>query len=124
VLGLVGALTLASAMSLSVVERTREFGVMQTIGATPGRVIWVVVAEALFVGALSYVASVALALLLSWQIGARFGATLFGGPLPLVVSPVAMVASLAVALLGSAAASALPARSASRLTIRETLAHV
>jgi putative ABC transport system permease protein len=39
VLGVVGALTLASAMSLSVVERTREFGVMQTIGATPGRVV-------------------------------------------------------------------------------------
>jgi putative ABC transport system permease protein len=123
VLGVVGALTLASTMSPSVVERTREFGVMQTIGATPARVIWVVVSEALFVGSLSWLAAVALALLLSSLVGARLGGTLFGGPLPLVVSPVALLAWLAVALVGSAAASAFPARAASRLTIRETLAY-
>src|SRR5262249_27264780 len=50
VMGLVGTLALASAVSLSVVERTREFGVMQTLGATPARVMWVVAAEALFIG--------------------------------------------------------------------------
>jgi len=123
VLGIVGALTLASAMSLSVVERTREFGVMQALGATPARVIWVVVAEALFIGGASGLAAVALALLLSSLVGALVGSTIFGAPLPLVVSPVAVLAWLAVALLGSAAASAFPARAASRLTIRETLAY-
>jgi len=123
VLGIVGALTLASTMSLSVVERTREFGVMQTLGATPARVIWVVVSEALFVGGLSWLAAVVLALLLSSAIGAGIGSALFGGPLPLVLSPVALAAWLVVVLLGSAGASALPARSASRLTIRETLAY-
>jgi putative ABC transport system permease protein len=123
VLGVVGALTLASTMSLSVIERTREFGVMQTIGATPARVIWVVVSEALFVGGLSWLGAVALAMLLSSLVGARIGGALFGGPLPLVMSPVALAAWLAVALLGSALAAALPARAASRLTIRETLAY-
>jgi putative ABC transport system permease protein len=123
VLGVVGALTLASAMTLSVVERTRELGVMQTIGATPARVIWVVVSEALFVGGLSWLAAVVLALLLSSAIGAGIGSALFGAPLPLVLSPVALAAWLVVVLLGSAGASALPARTASRLTIRETLAY-
>jgi putative ABC transport system permease protein len=123
VLGVVGALALASAMSLSVVERTREFGVMQTLGATPARVIWVVVAEALAIGALSWLAAVALALLLSSLVGARVGSALFGAPLPLVVSLVALLAWLAVVLVGSAAASAVPARAAARLTIRETLAY-
>jgi putative ABC transport system permease protein len=123
VLGIVGALALASAISLSVVERTREFGVMQAIGATPARVIWVVVAEALFIGGASWLAAVALAVLLSSLVGGLVGSTLFGAPLPLVVSPVALPAWLAVALLGSAAAGALPARAASRLTIRETLAY-
>ncbi|GIW07545.1 MAG: hypothetical protein KatS3mg060_2350 [Dehalococcoidia bacterium] len=123
VLGVVGALSLASAMSLSVVERTREFGVMQTLGATPARVIWVVVAEALLTGALSWLAAVALAVLLSALVGTLVGGAIFGAPLPLVVSPLALLAWLAVALLGSAAASAFPARAASRLTIRETLAY-
>jgi putative ABC transport system permease protein len=123
VLGVVGALTLASAMSLSVVERTREFGVMQALGATPARVIGVVVAEAMFIGGSSWLAAVALAVLLSSLVGAFVGSAIFGAPLPLVVSPVALAAWLAVALLGSAAASAFPARAASRLTIRETLAY-
>jgi putative ABC transport system permease protein len=123
VLGLVGAFTLASAMSLSVVERTREFGVMQTLGATPARVIWVVVAEALFVGALSWLAAVALSLLLSSLIGALVGSAIFGGPLSLVVVPLGLLVWLAIALLGSAAAGAFPAGAASRLTIRQTLAY-
>jgi putative ABC transport system permease protein len=123
VLGVVGALALASAISLSVVERTREFGVMQTIGATPARVIWVVVAEALFIGGASWLAAVALALALSSLVGGLVGSGIFGAPLPLVLSPFALPAWLAVALLGSAAAGAVPARAASRLTIRETLAY-
>jgi putative ABC transport system permease protein len=123
VLGVVGALTLASAMSLSVVERTREFGVMQTLGATPARVIWIVVAEALFVGAVSWLAALVMAALLSALLGSLIGSVIFGAPLALVVAPAGVAAWLAVSLLGSAAASAFPAAAASRLTIRETLAY-
>ncbi len=121
-LGLVGALALASALGLGVVERTREFGVMQTLGATPARVIWVVVAEALFVGLSSWLAAVALAAPLSLMIGNAVGVLVFGAPLSLAVSLPALLVWLAVALLGSAAAGALPARAASRLTIRDALA--
>jgi putative ABC transport system permease protein len=121
-LGLVGALALASALGLGVVERTREFGVMQTLGATPSRVIWVVVAEALFVGLSSWLAAVALAAPLSLVIGDAVGVLVFGAPLPLVVSLPALLVWLAVALLGSAAAGALPARATSRLTVRDALA--
>jgi putative ABC transport system permease protein len=123
VLGVVGALTLASAMSLSVVERTREFGVMQTIGATPARVVWVVVAEGLAIGGLSWLGAFALSLLLSSLVGGLVGSALFGVPLPVVVAPLAPPAWLVVALVGSAAASALPTRAAARRTIRETLAY-
>ncbi|MBI3970057.1 MAG: ABC transporter permease [Chloroflexi bacterium] len=123
VMGAVGTITLASAMSTSVVERTREFGVMQTLGATPARVTSIVVAEAVFIGALSWIGAVALAAALSSLVGALIGAWIYGAPLPLVVSPVAALAWLAIALLGSAAASAYPASAAARLTIRETLAY-
>src|SRR5262249_12130674 len=110
VLGVVGALTLASAMSLSVVERTREFGVMQALGATRAGGIWGGGAEALFIGGASWVAAVALALVLSSLVGTLVGSAIFGARLPLVVSPVALLAWLAVALLGSALAAAFPAR--------------
>ena len=49
---------------------------------------------------------------------------LFNVPLPLVSTPLTMLIWLAVVLIGSAVASAVPAWRASRLTIRETLAYV
>jgi putative ABC transport system permease protein len=96
---------------------------MQTLGATPARVVWVVVAEALFVGALSWLAAVGLSLLLSFLLGALVGSAIFGGPLALVVVPIGLLVWLGIALVGSAAAGAFPAGAASRLTIRETLAY-
>jgi ABC-type antimicrobial peptide transport system permease subunit len=86
-------------------------------------VIWVVVAEALFVGSLSWLVSLALALVLSSLVGGLIGSALFGGPLPLLMLPIGVVVWLSIALLGSAAAGAFPANAASRLTIRETLAY-
>ena len=41
---------MSSAMGVSVPERTREFAVMKTIGATPARIAWLVVAESFFIG--------------------------------------------------------------------------
>jgi putative ABC transport system permease protein len=123
-MGAVGALTLAAALSTSVVERTRELGVMQTLGATPARLIGIVVAEGTFIGCLSWPVAVALGVALSALLGALVGALLFAEPLPLAVSPAAVLGWLAIVLIGSAAASAYPARAASRLTIRDALAYV
>ncbi|HYW87505.1 MAG TPA: ABC transporter permease, partial [Chloroflexota bacterium] len=75
--GAVGAFTLAAAISTSVVERAREFGVMQTLGATPARIVAVVVAEGLFVGLLSWLVAVAATALLSYALGAVVGVLLF-----------------------------------------------
>ena len=124
VLGAVGALTLAAATTTGVVERTREFGVLQALGATPARVVWVVVAEALLVGLVSWPFAAALGAALSAWVGAMVGPIVFGTPLPLVLSVPALAAWLGVTVCASCAAGALPAFVASRLTIREALAHV
>jgi putative ABC transport system permease protein len=47
----------------------------------------------------------------------------FRVPLPLVMSPMAVVIWLIGAVLFSALATAIPARRASRLTVREALAY-
>jgi putative ABC transport system permease protein len=124
VMGAVGAVTLAAAISTSVVERTREFGVLQTLGATPARVTGVVVAEGVLLGALSWLGAVVLGAALSVGVGAVIGQWLFRTPLPLVMPAAGLGAWLAIALLGSAAAAAYPARAAARLTIREALAYL
>lgn len=123
IMAVVGALGLMSAMGTSVIERTREFGVMRAIGGRSGTVMRNVMSEGVFIGLMSWCIAVVLSLPLSAAVGRLVGTLAFRLPLPLVPSPAAIFVWLTVISLGSMAASAYPARRASRLTVRETLAY-
>lgn len=123
-MAVVGVLGLTSTMSTNVAERTREFGVMQAIGGTPNTVLRIVVTEGVFIGVLSWVIAVLVSLPFSLLVGTVTGNMAFRLPLPLVISPLAVGLWLAIVIIGSAAASAVPAWRASRLTVRETLAYI
>lgn len=123
-MAVVGVLGLAAATGTSVAERTREFAVMQAIGATPRTVIGVVLGETLFVGLLSVVLAALLSLPISFVVGDLIGDLAFRTPLPLTVSPPAIAIWALTALIGSAAAGMAPARRASGFTIRRALAYV
>jgi putative ABC transport system permease protein len=120
----VGLLGLASAQGISVAERTREFGIMRTIGGTNRVIIRNILSEGLFIGLLSVVATILLSLPLTMGIGSLVGTMSFGLPLPLTLSGPGLLIWLAILVVGSAAASLIPARRAARLTIRETLAYI
>lgn len=124
VMAVVGMLGLASSMSTSVIERTREFGIMRSIGARSRTVLLNVISEGVFIGLMSYLIAVPLSLPLSLGLGFYLGNLSFRSPLPLTVSPVGLGLWIVILLIGSIAASAFPAQQASKLTIRETLAHV
>jgi putative ABC transport system permease protein len=123
-LATVGALSLASTMGTAVLERTREIGVLKAIGATPRQVAQLVVQEAVFVAALSWLVATALALPLTALIGRTVGLLAFRVPLPLVISPGAVAAWLGLALVVAGIATLLPARTAARLTVCDALGHV
>lgn len=123
-MALVGLLGLAAATGTSVVERTREFGVMRAIGATPRTVINVVLGETVFVGLLSWVLAALLAVPLSFAVGRILGDLAFRTPLPLTISPLALGLWALAAVVGSALAGTAPATRAARLTIREALAYI
>lgn len=123
-MAVVGGLGLMSTMGINVVERTREFGIMRTIGGKSGTVIRNVISEGIFIGLMSWTFAIVLSLPVSFYVGRLIGNLSFKTPLPLVLSPMAVVIWLTIIVLGSIAASAYPAWQASRLTIRETLAHV
>jgi putative ABC transport system permease protein len=123
VVGGVGVFTLASAMSTSVAERAREFGVMQTLGATPTRISLVVMFEGLLIGLLSWAGAIAVGAVLSSLLGVFVGVFLFDAALPLTVASLALGAWLVIALLGCAVAGLIPASVAARMTIRESLAY-
>jgi putative ABC transport system permease protein len=118
----VGSLGLASTLSISVLQRTRELGVMKAIGATPGLVARMIVGEGLLVGAVSWVLALVFAAPLTLWLGGVLGtAGAFGAPLSVLVSPSGALAWLGVTSVVSVAASLIPARRASRLTVREAL---
>jgi len=124
VMAVVGALGLASSMGTSVIERTREFGVMRAIGAKSRVILRNIISEGVFIGLMSWAISLPLSLPLSLGIGYMIGMMSFRSPLPLVISPVGLVIWVMLIAIGSIAASAYPAQQASRLTVRETLAYV
>lgn len=67
-MGMVGVLGLTTTISTNVVERTREFGVLQTIGGTLRTVRWMVLSEGVFIGVLSWLLAIVVALpLASWS---------------------------------------------------------
>ena len=124
VMAVVGALGLMSTMGTNVTERTREFGVMRTIGGKSGTVMRNVIFEGIFIGLMSWVIGAVLSLPLSVAIDSLLGNLSFRSPLPLVLSPTGIVIWLMIIVCGSIAASAYPAWKASQLTIRETLNYI
>jgi len=119
----VGGLGLTTTMSLNVLERRRELGVLRAIGASP-RVVWlIVVAEGVVVGLMSW----ALAALAAWPaskvVGDALVRVMFRSGLDFVFELRGLLIWLAVSLVLGAVASLLPAVRATRLTVREALAY-
>jgi putative ABC transport system permease protein len=123
IVGGVGGLGLMTTMSLNVLERRREMGVMRALGATP-RLIWLmIVAEGIVIGLLSWT----IASLLAWPISKAIGdfmvRVMFRSGLDFTFEPIGLVIWLLVSIGLSGLASFLPAWKASRTTVREALAY-
>ncbi|WP_327001872.1 FtsX-like permease family protein [Dactylosporangium sp. NBC_01737] len=122
-MAVVGILGLASTMSIAVTERTREYGVMQAVGATPKAIRRLVITESVLTGAIGCLIGVALGVPLSGAVGDVLGELTFGLPLPGRISPAGLAVWTVLAVAGAAVAALGAARRAGRLTIRETLNH-
>jgi putative ABC transport system permease protein len=122
-IAVVGSLGLATAMSINVLERTREIGVLHTLGALPSTVQRMVATEGLVIGLVSVPAALVLSLPLTAVVGSVIGSLSFKVPLEFTVSPVALAVWLVLIVVGSLLAGWVPARNASRLPVREALAY-
>ncbi|MBI5566226.1 MAG: ABC transporter permease, partial [Chloroflexi bacterium] len=119
--GLVGAFGLAGTMSINVLERSKEIGVMRAIGASSRTIRGIFVSEGVFLGVLS----AAIAIPLSYPAAQWFSAALSDALLPLEFqySTEGLVIWLATIVIMSALASLWPAMRAAHLTVRDTLAY-
>jgi len=122
-LALVGGLGLMGTMSINVLERTREIGVLRAIGAPNRGVSRVFIREGMAIGFISWFFGAALAMPMSRALNAAAGQALMGMPLSYSYSMQGLWGWLVAVLLLSALASYIPARNATRLTVREVLAY-
>ncbi|MFA6455546.1 MAG: FtsX-like permease family protein [Bacteroidota bacterium] len=122
-MALVGALGLTSTMSMNILERKREIGVMRAIGASPKTISNLVLVEGLIAGIMSIFFAFFFSLILSFYLGEFIGSMAFRSPLSLTVSQPGIFLWIIIILFGSLAATYFPARSASRITTREALAY-
>jgi putative ABC transport system permease protein len=122
-LAVVGGIGLMGTMSLNVLERIREIGVMRAIGASDGAVLRIVIVEGILIGLLSWLVAIVVALPLSKMLSDTVGISILESQLNYTFSTGGTVIWLVVVTVLSALASILPARSASRITVREVLAY-
>ena len=122
-IAIVGGLGLAGTMSLNVMERTREIGVMRAVGAESPDLRLMFVIEGLFIGLLSALISYVLSFPLTVLIGSALGTALRLGTIDVQLSWVGYVLWPLIVSVVSVLASISPARRASQISIREALAY-
>lgn len=120
---IVGGLGLTSMMSLNVLERTQEIGIIRVVGGVSGVIRQIVIIESLVVGLLSWLIGSLLAYPVSQSMCIALGNTMLRVPLTHVFPWQGLVIWLVFILVLSALASIIPARSAAQLVIRETLTY-
>jgi putative ABC transport system permease protein len=119
----IGGLGLMSTMSINVLERTREIGVLRAIGASNWDIQSIVMVEGMVIGLISWAISLLLSIPMTGLMASGVGRIVFGAPLQTIYGLTGIFTWLIGILAVGVIASALPARSASRLTVKATLAY-
>lgn len=122
-IAVVGGLGLAITMSLNVLERTREIGILRSLGAQNGVVRRMVILEALVIGLLGWAVSIPCSIPLAIFLGNALGNSLLARPLDYIFSVPAALGWLGLTVLIALLASLAPAQTAAKLTIRDALVY-
>ncbi len=122
IIAIVGSIALSGTLSLSVMERTREIGVMRAIGASSWDISRLFIGEGLILGWLSWL----IALPLSVPAGKLMLTAVsqaFGQDYLYHYTPTGTILWFIIITVLSILASWMPARSATRISVRESLAY-
>lgn len=122
IIGGVGGLGLVTTMSINILERRREIGILRAIGAAPNVIFAIVIGEAVTVAVIAWAAAVVLAWPLGAGLDAMIGRLLHGG-FDFSLAPLGMVVCLAASVILGVLASLIAANAAARLTVREALSY-
>lgn len=119
----VGSMGLTGTMGMNVLERTREIGVMRSIGAVDRAIMQTVIIEGMAIGGISWLLGAFLSVPITYVLSDIVSLAVFESPIKVVFTATGFLIWFLVVLILSALASLLPARNAASLTIREVLAY-
>jgi putative ABC transport system permease protein len=123
IVAVVGGIALMGALSISVVERTKEIGVLRAVGARSRTIIGIFLMEGVLQGLLSCVVAIPASFAVGQPLASALGKAMFGATLDYTYNWTAVGIWLGIMLIISALASILPARSATKISVRESLAY-
>lgn len=123
IVAMVGGIGLMGSLSISVVERIREIGVMRAIGARTMTIMGMFVMEGVLQGVFSWLLSVPISFVLAQPLANALGQAIFDANLDYQYNLSAVVIWLIVIVIISTLASILPARSATTISVRDSLTY-
>lgn len=122
VMALVGSIGLSGTLSINVIERRREIGVMRAVGASSRDVGLIFIGEGLLLGMVSWLQAVPLSILAGRPFVLAIGDIIqFPGRYQLALN--GLWIWLAIVLVLSLGASWLPARRATQISVNQSLAY-
>ena len=116
----VGSLGVINTLTMSVLERTREIGMLRAIGTTRGQIVRMVLAEALLMGVIGGILGLTTGVVLARILFIGM-TTMSGYRLTFVLPPEGILISVVIALIVSQVAAIGPARRAAKVRILEAV---
>jgi putative ABC transport system permease protein len=123
IVALVGGIALMGALSIGVIERTKEIGVLRAVGARSRTILGIFVMEGVLQGILSWLIAIPVSLVASPALANALGNAMFGAKLDYQYNWTAVAIWLGVMMVIAAVASIMPASGATRISVRDSLAY-
>lgn len=120
---IIGGLGLATSMGLNVLERTREIGIIRAIGATPFKVIKIIMTEGLALMICSVFLAIIFSLPVSKAISIIVGKHGLHSYLTLLISLKAILGWIIIALVITFIACIIPSIKAIKLSVKDVIAY-
>ena len=116
----VGFLGIMNTLTMNVMERTQEIGMLRSVGMTRSQVIFMVLAESAQIGLIGGIFGVIFGVILAWIFMLAMTA-MSGYRLDFILPPDRILIAIVIAVLVSQVAALLPAIRAARLRILEAI---
>ena len=113
-------LGIMNTLTMNVMERTQEIGMLRSVGMTRSQVIFMVLAESAQIGLIGGIFGVIFGVILAWIFMLAMTA-MSGYRLDFILPPDRILVALVIAVLVSQVAALLPAIRAARLRILEAI---